>query len=389
MYKIRILMVIGQYFPIIGGAEKQCMLQAEALRKRGYEVNVLTGRWSKEWLPKEEINSVEIVRVGYFPSIKILRTAFFYFSLFFYLIVNHSKFDIVHVHQALRPAVITLLANIFLKKKCIVKIANSSFRNDILTIKQSRNIIERILKTYKLFKKANLLVAVNHGIVNELYKEHFCPHKIAYIPNGTNISDLKVKKDYDLKENRFTIITVGRVTSHKGQEVLLEAIGETENIYVELFGRIDDGIKWQKTLKDIGLSERVKIRGLVKNAFELLPNYDAFVLPSYSEGMCNALLEAMASGLPSIVTNIPGNVELIGEGVVESIPWGAFLIKECGILVNAGDSIGLKKAILQLRKEVSLRKALGESAREKIKTHFDISIIIKKYCEIYERMIVS
>jgi glycosyltransferase involved in cell wall biosynthesis len=109
------------------------------------------------------------------------------------------------------------------------------------------------------------------------------------------------------------------------------------------------------------------------DALAIYAGCDIFVLPSRSEGRPNALLEAMASGLPSVATKLPG---------VEEV-----LTSESGILVHPEDAKGLASAICTLADNPDLRRAMGEKAKERIETlSLTWGASAANYLAIYERI---
>jgi glycosyltransferase involved in cell wall biosynthesis len=104
-----------------------------------------------------------------------------------------------------------------------------------------------------------------------------------------------------------------------------------------------------------------------------LEEADAFVLPSLSEGVSNALLEAMAHGLPCIATDIPGNADLIRD-------------RETGLLVRTGDADALARAMLELAADPALRERLGRAARTLVEERFDMGVIAARYAALYREL---
>ncbi len=139
-------MVIGQFDPYIGGAERQCLKLSEALKNRGHEVKVLTV-WQLRDLPRNErIKGVPVERVWY-PMLRLFGRKLVGFGFLSWLTLawrvyrNLRLYDIVHVHQGLWPAFSATLAATWAAKPVVCKIANSGERFDLLTLKKSISMV--------------------------------------------------------------------------------------------------------------------------------------------------------------------------------------------------------------------------------------------------------
>jgi len=127
---------------------------------------------------------------------------------------------------------------------------------------------------------------------------------------------------------------------------------------------------------ELAISRQVEFLGHVADVGALLDRSDLFVLPSASEGISNALLEAMARGLPCVVTDIPGNNEVIQNG-------------ENGILVKVDDAEALARAILGLAADDELRERLGRQARQTVETKYLLAGVTAKYMQLYEKLLLN
>jgi len=119
----------------------------------------------------------------------------------------------------------------------------------------------------------------------------------------------------------------------------------------------------------LGLDGRVHFLGARNDIAQLLREMDAFVLPSLSEGMSNALLEAMAAGLPCVATRVGANAEVIGAE---------------GILASAGDAESLAGEIERVVSDPSLCRQLGEAARDRACQSFNLPQMVTRHLELYE-----
>ncbi|MBQ6363452.1 MAG: glycosyltransferase family 4 protein [Lachnospiraceae bacterium] len=157
-----------------------------------------------------------------------------------------------------------------------------------------------------------------------------------------------------LKEK--TITTVGRLDRNKNQRMLLKAFARIAENYpdykLQIFGDGEDREILENMRSELGLTDRVNMPGSIRNVAEELEKTSLFVLTSDSEGLPNALIEAMALGVPSISTDTPsgGPAQLIEDGVN-------------GLLIPPGDEDALTRAMRQMLDHPEAAARMGEAAR--------------------------
>lgn len=184
--------------------------------------------------------------------------------------------------------------------------------------------------------------AVQMGYANE--------HDIEVFPNGTNLETFhsmdkaQCRRELNLPLDKFIIICVGQFIERKGQRRILEAIDrlDNNNIKTIFVGKGDDSFE----------HESVVFKGTVKN--DKLPCYlnaaDVFVLPTREEGCCNAIIEALACGLPIISSDKPFNHDVLN--------------KENSILVNPDDIDEIAAAIKKMHEDKELREKIAQASLE-------------------------
>jgi glycosyltransferase involved in cell wall biosynthesis len=129
-------------------------------------------------------------------------------------------------------------------------------------------------------------------------------------------------------------------------------------------------------IKSLGLEKNVRLLGFIGDPVPLLKMSDAFCLLSRSEGFCNALLEAMACGVPSVVTRVGGNPEAINDG-------------ENGFLVPVEDDSVAAERLLNLLRDPERSTQIGERGRNSVQTRFSAEAMIQKLIGVYRDLLAE
>lgn len=168
-------------------------------------------------------------------------------------------------------------------------------------------------------------------------------------------------------EREKQIVAVGRVDANKNHEMIIRAFAAVAPKYPEygltIYGEGERREALLKLAEELGLSERIRLPGAITDVASAIYKASVFVLSSYSEGMPNTLLEAMALGLPVIATDCPcgGPGELIADG-------------ENGLLIQPGDRKKMEEKLQKLLDNPEYARKLGESA-SKMQKKFNPDII--------------
>jgi glycosyltransferase involved in cell wall biosynthesis len=307
---------------------------------------------------------------------------------------KRKSYDIIHVHQALHAAVFSTVAAGLLGKRIIIKVGCGGPLSDLKMMKGCR-VSPFGEFFWKIIKRCDRIVAINAEIEEELLNDGFARQQVVRIPNGIASLNVPTKSTYGIKAS-IRFVSVGRLDPQKGYDVLLTAINLLSQqvefqFECNIFGGGKEATKLEELIEEYGLQETVFLRGIVNDVQDRLHRMDIFIQASRAEGLSNALMEAMAAGLPCIATKIGGNSDLLNpEGVGEKIPAGEFLVCENGILVNPDDEIGLKKAIVFLASaDDNLRQTLGMRAGRWIREHCCLERVTDRYLELYEELLTA
>jgi len=177
------------------------------------------------------------------------------------------------------------------------------------------------------------------------------------------------------------IATVGNIRRIKGHDLFIHAaaavIQQYPNVRFTIAGEVLEPnyfTELQNSIRSLGLAKHFFFAGSVANTREFLQDVDIFVLPSRSEGFSNAIIEAMASGLPVIATEVGGNAEAIDHDTT-------------GLIIPANDVPSLTNAVLKLCLDRPFSERLATAAREKVVRCFSLSSMMEQTAAIYRTLL--
>lgn len=204
-------------------------------------------------------------------------------------------------------------------------------------------------------------------VLNKFSKEYvdaIVAGKSVIIPNFVDKN--MIVGEHCIKENVNTVVYVGHIERDKGIVQIIEAAKLLPQIQFKLVGAIREDIS------KIGFSPNIHFVGRVplEGVREYLKEADIFLFPSISEGFSNALLEAMAMGVPVIATNVGANADMIEDG-------GGIILKE-----NTGDEIYIA---INNMKDFKIRKSMSDWNINKVKKSYMIESVMKNYMDIYNQ----
>jgi glycosyltransferase involved in cell wall biosynthesis len=227
-----------------------------------------------------------------------------------------------------------------------------------------------------VWMRASVIVANSQGL-RDLALAFDRKVTIQIIPNGVDIQ--RFSPDMQMREwHPPRLLFVGRVVYQKGLDLLLEALGSVQSSSWQLT-IVGDGSQRELLMaqaEHLGISERIRFLGWLDSA-QLLPEYqqaNLFVFPSRHEGMPNAILEAMACGLPVIASKIAGNEELVVPASETTCG--------TGILVPPEDVDALRVALQTVLKDANLRMVMGGAARQRVEQAYTWRRVAEQYMQL-------
>jgi glycosyltransferase involved in cell wall biosynthesis len=180
----------------------------------------------------------------------------------------------------------------------------------------------------------------------------------------------KIRTELGIPQNTPVVGSIGRLLDEKRYGDLLTATQEIPDIHVLLVGDGTDRRNLEIQVAALGIEKRVHFVGFQTNPEYWLEAIDIYVLPSQSEGLPVAILEAMAKGIPTVATRVRGTTDLIEDNVN-------------GLLVPLADPPALGAAIRRLLDDESLRARLGHQARIRFLGDYLIDHVAELYANLY------
>jgi len=198
-----------------------------------------------------------------------------------------------------------------------------------------------------------------------------CSKKIKIVPiSGISINDYNQVKHED--KDVISIGTVGTLTKQKNYSMVLDVADRMQSMNVEFNiagdGKLYDKIQSKLIERDLS---NVQLHGFVDDVSVFLSEMDIYFQPSHYEGLCITVLEAMASGLPVVGSDVDG----IGRNVEHD---------HTGLLYSPSDADGFEDAIYKLANNVDLRKQYGKNAREMIVENFTQEALVADFKDAIE-----
>lgn len=372
---VRVAMVIAGYHPLIGGAERQLLALAPRLQAHGVDVHVITRRYPG-LKPFETVAGVPVHRLAA-PGTRATRS--FVFTLAALRRIARLRPDVVHAHELYSPTTVALLAKGLLDIPAVAKVPRGGDQGSIARL--SRRALGRQRVAW-LCRGVDAFVVISRDIDGELEAVGVPPERRVAIPNGvdsTHFTPLpesersRLRRTLDLPRAGPVAIYTGRLAWEKGLGDLLAAWRAVREVYSDasllLVGTGD-----QRTALESRAGEGVRFPGPIPDVAPYLQAADLFVLPSTAEGLSNALLEAMSTGLPCIGTAVGGTPDLIDHG-------------NSGWLVPPGDPGRLQQAILTLLADRELRDRLGRRARLQVESRYSLAQTAAATQQLYRRLL--
>lgn len=368
--------------PEYSGTAAQAFLLAGRLRERGHAVEFVTQSWRGGYREYEvdgfKVTALKTNLEARHGELGLWR------NLFVYLFKHRNHFDILHAHGAYYTQAIVGPFARLLGKRSLVKASLAD--NDLKSLTDSD-----VALLHRFFlNRVDAYVAISAELKDEFTAKGLRPERIVPIPNGVDLERFRpatvaekriLAQSLGVPADRPIGLFVGVFDERKKIAWLMEqwignrAFGTGARLLaIGPTSRDAYGPQLRQRLEDLAI-RHPDLVGIMEFTPQIERYYrlaDFFVLPSSNEGLPNAVLEAMACGLPCVATRVSGSSDLIRDG-------------ETGVTFEVEDTQELAAAVTRVQGEAGLR--MGAAARRFVERDYDIARIAVRYEALYRQLI--
>jgi glycosyltransferase involved in cell wall biosynthesis len=377
---VRIVMVLPTYLPeSYGGAEQQARRMSQALVRVGARVTLLAPRLKRDTPAKEKEGLVAVRRFKLRDLPNLGGRHFDSFLLWCawvmtWLFRHRHDYDVIHVIHGRLHAFPAVVAGRWFGKPVIVKLGRGGEKYFDLSVVRRKRLLGRFFAG-RILRYTTAWVANSREIIDDLQNWSVPVDRIHAIPNG-----IAIPENVGSHSNNGVIqfLSIGRLDPEKAIDQMIHAFAALQSDSPALLTILGDGKCREELLaltRQLGQQERIVFRGSVDDVTPFLKQADFYLSTSLSEGMSNALLEAMSFAVPPIVSRVSGVSDLVEDGI-------------SGLLFPPGDkSILLAQLHAATAMTLDRRRRMGKAAQATIRERFSIELSVKQNLELYKSLI--
>jgi glycosyltransferase involved in cell wall biosynthesis len=340
-----------------GGAEKLAVQFHQNFLERGYDSHLL-GLTNSCLTGLEKIYSLGCKNPYHF-SVLLKLYAFLKQK-------QWQDLDIIHVHLFPSQLLVPFVINILGLKAFLLTTEHSTFN-------RRRNTKFGKLVDKYLYSRYTNIICISSGVYNCMSKwQPALTNNLLTIYNGIDIEKYSVTTQLITEKKTLIVISVGRLVEAKNYEIAIRAISKIQALACEYWivgtGKLEPSLK--NLVSSLNLEDKIKFLGYRTDVPELLQQADIFLSTSLWEGFGLSVVEAMAAGIPVVVSNIVGVREIVDEQF------------QAGFLVDPRSEDTIAYHISQLLEDSELRMLMGKNAQLRA-SHFNINQTIKEHLNLY------
>jgi glycosyltransferase involved in cell wall biosynthesis len=380
-----VAMISQTFYPFVGGAQTHTLRLSQKLRALGVDARVIT-RYYPGLARYEEVGGVPTFRAGRGGRSKAIGMPFFVLEALRLIYARRAAFDVLHSHMMFSAMVVGLLVRPLTRQPVVINPHGRGPLGDIgvltnrpaltgqLPLAAARRWGSAFVCISQEVREELIGVGIDEGrlwdIVNGVDTDHFSP--------ASKAKRATLRRSLNLPFGPL-VVFAGRLAPIKGLDVLLAAWPQVSRSvpqsHLLILGEGEERANLETQAQRLDIADRVTFVGGCHDVAPYLRAADVFALPSHSEASPVALLEAMASGLPSVATATPGAKQALEDGAT-------------GRLVSIADPSALASALIEALTTPEAQQ-WGAQARQHIIEHHSLDVIAKRYITMYETLLHS
>jgi glycosyltransferase involved in cell wall biosynthesis len=377
---LRVVIVLPAYLPeTFGGAEHQTRRFAQALARRGAAVTLLAPRL-KRGTPARDSEGCVVVRRFRLRAAPNLggrhfdSFAWWCFCICSWLSRNRRSYDLIYVVHGRLHAFPAAVAGRWLRKPVVVKPGRGGEEGFDLSVVSRKRLLGSFFAR-SIAHNTKTWVANTQAIAADLARWGVPSDRVHVIPNGVEVPDDGGRR---ARNGVVHFVSMGRLEAEKAVDQTIRAFARLPADPPAQLTILGDGPCRQELealSRRLGQERRIVFTGAVGDVAPYLNEADVYVSTSLSEGMSNALLEAMSGGLMPVVSRVSGADDLVEEGV-------------SGLLFPPGDETELATRLEKsLEMSAEERRATGEAARKAVRDRFALEGVVERHLALYRDLI--
>ena len=348
-----------------GGAERLVNKLAVGFNSESFRSLVCLFRpgWVQQQCESDGIPTTVIPNKGVFDVAWLWR---------FLALIRKEQVQLIHAHE-FDAIVHGTLAAALARIPIVATIHGKNYYWQKATRRIAYRLVSRYARMVTVSEDLKGFVMQRTGIPSQRMRVIY--NGIDAFPDVEPNDQARLRNEIGLDSQDQIVGTVGSLYPVKGHRFLVDAmpsiVEACPRARFVLVGRGDQEVPLKEQVKKLGIERYVYFLGLRQDISRLLSIMDVFVLPSLSEGLSVATLEAMASARPVVATRVGGNPELVVDG-------------ETGMLVPSVDSHALANSIADLLLDRPRARIMGLRGRERVEKRFRMNMMVDEYRKLYE-----
>lgn len=289
--------------------------------------------------------------------------------------LRNNKYDIAHISTSASLSLLKDMLMIRIAHRCGTKTVIHFHFGRIPELQKQNNWEWKLIK--RVISKSDSVIVMTESSYKTLTDCGYSNVHLVPNPLSPAVTDY-IRKHPDKDRISGTILFAGHVIKTKGVEELVDACGHIENVKLKIIGHTTDEMKnllRQKAINCKGDSSWLELTGELQyeQVLDQMQRCDVFVLPTYTEGFPNVILESMACGCAIVTTNVGAIPEILTDDSK-----GKY-----GIMVEPKNAEALASAIKTLQNDENLKKQCRENARRRVFERYSMPIVWNKLQKIW------